>query len=88
LHTSAEHVLTCGVEMSKAERTLSNSLLSLITSRPSVSSPHLDADPDEDHPYRSQRESGLMNEDGAWCWRDHCDGTRSCAIRVLTLIMT
>ncbi|KAG2154261.1 uncharacterized protein EDB93DRAFT_1248458 [Suillus bovinus] len=58
------------LEMSKAERLLSYSLLSLITSTPLSSAPVAGIKEDaEDTP--SQR-NGLLNEEGAWCWREGC----------------
>ena len=57
--------------MSKAERLLSYSLLSLITSKPLASLPPADADEDEDYDLKTK---GLLNEDGAWCWREDCQG--------------
>ncbi|KAF8889661.1 hypothetical protein BD779DRAFT_1611017 [Infundibulicybe gibba] len=47
------------VEMSKAERLLSYSLLSLIT--------------EEEEQY-NPKDKGLLNDDGAWCWRENCKG--------------
>lgn len=78
-------------EMSKAERLLSYSLISLITSKPLAAtsqSPHIpgiaEEDEDEDSDSSSPPDSlntkthvkykgkGLINEDGAWCWREGC----------------
>ncbi|TFK49029.1 PX-domain-containing protein [Heliocybe sulcata] len=58
------------VEMSKAERLLSYSLLSLITSKPLASAPTtgISEEEEEDNPQRK----GLLNDDNAWCWRDGC----------------
>jgi sorting nexin-9/18/33 len=60
-------------EMSKAERLLSYSLLSLITSKQLSSASATGVTEEEDDYGRSK---GLMNEDGAWCWREGCEGTR------------
>ncbi|KAJ4476149.1 hypothetical protein C8R41DRAFT_774091 [Lentinula lateritia] len=79
------------LEMSKAERLLSYSLISLITSKPLAAtsqSPHIpgiaEEDEDEDSDSSSPPDSlntkthvkykgkGLINEDGAWCWREGC----------------
>ncbi|KAG2136655.1 hypothetical protein DEU56DRAFT_887439 [Suillus clintonianus] len=58
------------LEMSKAERLLSYSLLSLITSIPLSSAPLIGINEGaEDTP--TQR-NGLLNEEGAWCWREGC----------------
>ncbi|TFK26567.1 hypothetical protein FA15DRAFT_637246 [Coprinopsis marcescibilis] len=62
------------VEMSKAERLLSYILLSLITSRPLNSRSTGDPDEVQGNSTQTQAESkGLMNEEGAWCWRDKCN---------------
>ncbi|KAJ6588777.1 PX-domain-containing protein [Mycena capillaripes] len=58
------------VEMSKAERLLSYSLLSLITSKPLASAPVTGAS-EEEEDYNAKGK-GLLNEDGAWCWREGC----------------
>ncbi|KAF9269127.1 PX-domain-containing protein [Marasmius fiardii PR-910] len=58
------------VEMSKAERLLSYSLLSLITSKPLASAPTTGvAEEDEDY---NSKDKGLINDEGAWCWREGC----------------
>ncbi|KZT25671.1 PX-domain-containing protein [Neolentinus lepideus HHB14362 ss-1] len=57
-------------EMSKAERLLSYSLLSLITSKPLASAPMTGiSEQDEED---NSRVRGLLNDDNAWCWRDSC----------------
>ncbi|KAI0045016.1 hypothetical protein FA95DRAFT_1561581 [Auriscalpium vulgare] len=73
------------VEMSKAERILSYSLLSLITGKPIASAPNSDALAheqyyDSDSPFESEadkppekKHKGCVNEEGAWCWRDGCE---------------
>lgn len=58
------------IEMSKSERLLSYSLLSLITSKPLASAPTTGT-VEEDNHYNA-KDAGLMNEDGAWCWREGC----------------
>ncbi|KAK1235708.1 hypothetical protein PQX77_001079 [Marasmius sp. AFHP31] len=58
------------VEMSKAERLLSYSLLSLIISKPLASAPTTGL-VEEDEEY-SSKDKGLVNENGAWCWREGC----------------
>ncbi|KAJ3766532.1 hypothetical protein FB446DRAFT_849637 [Lentinula raphanica] len=80
------------LEMSKVERLLSYSLLSLITSKSlagTTQSPHIpgiaeeedeDGDEEEDESNSSMsttnklkyKGKGVMNEDGAWCWREGC----------------
>lgn len=59
-------------EMSKAERLLAYSLLSLITSKPLASAPMTGVN-EEDEQYNIKGK-GLLNEDGAWCWREGCQG--------------
>ena len=68
-------------EMSKAERLLSYSLLSLITAKPLASSSSSSSNPsrmnnadsdDDDEGIDARR--GHVNADGAWCWRENCDG--------------
>lgn len=69
------------IEMSNAERLLSYSLLSLITSTPlGDSSANLngedeDEGPDEDSEVKKRSKThGLLNKDGAWCWKEDCSG--------------
>lgn len=66
-------------EMSKAERLLSYSLLSLITSRP-LSSPPTNTGVDEEN-YVPKAKS-LINSEGAWCWREGCQGALSATISI------
>lgn len=65
-------------EMSKAERLLSYSLLSLITSQPLASEPAIGATQEEEGISTSEKlhdkKRRLTNKDGAWCWRDGCVG--------------
>ncbi|KAF7316396.1 SH3 and PX-domain-containing 3 [Mycena indigotica] len=58
------------IEMSKAERLLSYSLLSLITSQTLASAPVTGASVEEEE--YNVKGKGLLNEDGAWCWREGC----------------
>ncbi|KAJ6495280.1 hypothetical protein C8R45DRAFT_866476 [Mycena sanguinolenta] len=58
------------IEMSKAERLLSYSLLSLITSKP-LASAQVTGASEEEEDYNAKGK-GLLNEDGAWCWREGC----------------
>ncbi|KAF9568707.1 hypothetical protein CPC08DRAFT_679040 [Agrocybe pediades] len=62
------------VEMSKAERLLSYSFLSLITSKSttSPSAPGTTSDEEGDEGHINDKQKGLMNSDGAWCWRENC----------------
>ncbi|KLO14394.1 hypothetical protein SCHPADRAFT_903340 [Schizopora paradoxa] len=57
------------IEMSNAERIFSYSLLSLITCKPLATA----VDENEDGSLkRKSIAKGLVNEDGAWCWREDC----------------
>jgi sorting nexin-9/18/33 len=63
--------------MSRAERLLSYSLLALITSKPlaSASTTLEEEDEEEDEiPPLTDKGKGVMNTDGAWCWREGCPG--------------
>lgn len=71
-------------EMSKAERLLSYSLLSLITSKPLASAPTTGT-VEEDNHYNA-KDAGLMNEDGAWCWREGCSSKSSYCVTTTILI--
>ena len=59
--------------MSKAQRLLAYSLLSIITSKPLESASPTGVD-EEDEDDDSGRSKGHMNDEGAWCWREGCDG--------------
>ncbi|KAI0002165.1 hypothetical protein BJV74DRAFT_817412 [Russula compacta] len=75
------------VEMSKAERLLSYSLLSLITTKPIATLPSAgvtvreedlyfqsereESDESEEHEHKKAK--GYVNEQGAWCWREACE---------------
>ena len=65
--------------MSRAERLLSYSFLSLITSRPLASASPTTVEEEEEEeedetPSSTDRSKGAMNSDGAWCWREGCAG--------------
>lgn len=79
--------------MSVAQRTLSYSLLGLITSTPidlttssaNGATPSLaysltqweaesDDGSDEEDITPKDKKKGLLNDQGAWCWRDGCEG--------------
>ncbi len=73
--------------MSKYQRLFSYSLLSLITSTPLASAPqqpngltHEDEEEEED-----TSRKGLMNADGAWCWRENCEGMCRAAVLGMTV---
>ncbi|KAH7913117.1 hypothetical protein BJ138DRAFT_1002980 [Hygrophoropsis aurantiaca] len=59
------------LEMSKAERLLSYSLLSMITSKSLPSSQSTGISEEEEE--SSTQTNGLINEEGAWCWREGCE---------------
>ncbi|OSD05124.1 PX-domain-containing protein [Trametes coccinea BRFM310] len=61
------------VEMSKAERLLSYSLLSLITAQPLAAAPTTGISEDDEEQTTNHSVHGHVNEDGAWCWRENCD---------------
>ncbi|KAI8972878.1 PX-domain-containing protein [Trametes punicea] len=61
------------VEMSKAERLLSYSLLSLITAKPLASAPTTGIS-EEDEEQSNSSAHGHVNGHGAWCWREDCEG--------------
>lgn len=66
------HFVCFVTEMSKAERLLSYSLLSLITSKP-LTSTSTTSEEDE-HNNHNDKTNGLVNSYGAWCWREGCVG--------------
>lgn len=71
------------VEMSRSQRLLSYSLLSLITAKPLAAAPAAgiseeDEEADEPNPHHKTR--GQTNEDGAWCWREGCEGISSISL--------
>ncbi|KAI1794306.1 hypothetical protein LXA43DRAFT_134219 [Ganoderma leucocontextum] len=61
------------VEMSKAERLLSYSLLSMITAKPLASAPTTGLREEEEEGEQNAATHGHVNEEGAWCWREGCD---------------
>jgi hypothetical protein len=74
--------------MSKYQRLFSYSLLSLITSTPLAGAPqqpnglpHEDEEEEEEDTSRK----GLMNADGAWCWRENCEGVSCAAVPGMTV---
>ena len=74
LHSSSKN--SClSTEMSKAERLLSYSLLSLITSKP-LTSTLSSVNEEDEHPNSNHngKTKGLINSYGAWCWREGCVG--------------
>ncbi|KAI0261246.1 hypothetical protein BC834DRAFT_830596 [Gloeopeniophorella convolvens] len=76
------------LEMSKAERLLSYSLLSLITTKPIATIPSAGVTIREEEPddlpepeelitnferKPKKKAKGYVNEQGAWCWRENCE---------------
>jgi hypothetical protein len=72
LDTMPSHALSDVKEMSKAERLISYSLLSLITSKPLAAAPTTGIS--EDDGTYNVKGRGLTNKEGAWCWREGCEG--------------
>jgi len=63
--------------ISQSERLLSYSMLSMITSKSLSSTPPTDINDEEDthsiHSVSSKgKPNGMLNEEGAWCWREGC----------------
>ncbi|RPD54958.1 PX-domain-containing protein [Lentinus tigrinus ALCF2SS1-6] len=61
------------VEMSKAERLLSYSILSTITAKPLAQAPTTGLSEEEEEEGQNTATHGHVNQDGAWCWREGCD---------------
>ena len=62
------------IEMSRAERLLSYSLLALITAKPLASASTTTLEDEDEIPPLTDNGKGAMNADGAWCWREGCAG--------------
>jgi sorting nexin-9/18/33 len=63
------------IELSRAERLLSYSLLSLITSKPLSSVPEDIQEEDGAVGEKGDNQrKGTINKEGAWCWREGCTG--------------
>ena|ERR1700722_11355663 len=65
--------------MCKAERLLSYSLLSLISGRLLASAPMTgisddEVEDDEEGTRPNLKRRGMVNSEGAWCWREGCSG--------------
>lgn len=63
-------------ELARYQRLLSYSLMSLIVSTPLATPPTSQSNgpADEEDEEEDTSRVGLLNADGAWCWREHCDG--------------
>jgi sorting nexin-9/18/33 len=61
-------------EMSRAERLFSYSLLALITSKPLAVASTTTLEEEDEIPPFMDKGKGVMNADGAWCWREGCTG--------------
>ncbi|KAJ2927149.1 hypothetical protein H1R20_g9926, partial [Candolleomyces eurysporus] len=61
------------IDMSRAERLLSYSFLSLITGKPLASSSSSSSTEPADVHATTSIAKGLVNEAGAWCWRENCE---------------
>jgi hypothetical protein len=64
-------ILFIQIEMTKAERLLSYSLRSLISFTPLASASTVGIN--EDDGSYDVKEKGLLNDEGAWCWREGCE---------------
>jgi sorting nexin-9/18/33 len=64
--------------MSKAERLLSYSLLSLISSKP-LASASTEGISEDDGSY-DVKEKGLLNDEGAGCWREGCESKQTTVV--------
>ena len=83
--------------MSKAERLLSYSLLSLISAKPIATLPSAGVTTREEDLYfqsgqeelgeseEPKKAKGYVNEQGAWCWREGCEGMPLHRARFCTL---
>jgi hypothetical protein len=73
--------------MSNVQRLFSYGLLSLITSTPIAGgspTPGLQEDDEDDGEDHTRK--GLMNDEGAWCWREECEGMACCSLEVVQLV--
>lgn len=61
--------------MSKAQRLLAYTLLSLITSTPLSESANSSIPEEDEEEHDRSKSRGHMNSEGAWCWREGCTGT-------------
>ena len=96
-HQPGDPILHRNVEISKAERLLSYSLLSLITTKPIATLPSagvtireedlfFQSDQEEsDESEEPKKAKGYVNEQGAWCWREGCEGVPCLRTRYSTL---
>ena len=73
--------------MSKAERLLSYSLLSMITAKPLASAPTTGIrEEEEDEEEQNKAHRGHVNEQGAWCWREGCESLSCSVAPVLAIV--
>ena len=63
------------IELFKAERFLSYSLLSLVSSKPLASASTVGIN--ENAGSYDVKEKGLLNDEGAWCWREGCESKQT-----------
>ncbi|PVG01410.1 PX-domain-containing protein [Serendipita vermifera] len=63
------------VDLARYQRLLSYSILSLITSTPlsKAAAPSSTNTIDEEEEEEDTSRAGLLNNQGAWCWKDQCD---------------
>jgi sorting nexin-9/18/33 len=70
------------LEVSKAQRLLSYTLLSLITSKGLAETST--ATIPEELEREDTASNGYLNSDGAWCWREGCSGL--CAVFLIAML--
>lgn len=62
-------------EMSNMQRLLSYGILSLITSTPIAGGPTPGLGTNEEEEQSGRTRQGVMNDEGAWCWREECESS-------------
>ena len=75
------------LDMSNSERLLSYAILSLITSKPLARAHVIEEDDENGKSVIQPARSGLMNHDGAWCWREDCSGIFHLENRHISLLI-
>jgi hypothetical protein len=71
------------IDLARYQRLLSYSILSLITSTPLASTSTTSPTPgafeeEEEEEEEDTSRAGLLNSEGAWCWKENCDGEHCC----------
>lgn len=70
------------LEMANAQRLLSYGLLSLITSTPFSSGVPSDLQTNDEDEDEDPSRSGLLNDEGSWCWKNGCEGAPSAYVNL------